>query len=201
MSTNTDPPVFAPPSSPSLVPDFNPYFENEGEANGYETQGDTYARLAGGSPIARASGTVTVDTAGTAGDIFTVTVKDRTVTVISQGTSATVDAADIAAALNADPVLAKLIIATSAIGVVTIQAKYPGLIPNGWALAETATGTTADASVSAAVLENGVGNFITPLDTFAVKLDAAVLELYAGRPIAWTAEIATALSGSGYLYS
>lgn len=110
---------------------------------------DYIAGLAGGQRIGaqlfwkvgavKASGTITVSSTGpTNGQTCTIAGVTLTAKTTGAGTnefninaSATVVAANIAAAINASPDLLGIVKATSALGVVTVTAEVPGAIGNG----------------------------------------------------------------------
>jgi phage tail sheath gpL-like len=92
----------------------------------------------------QSSGTLTVSSTGpTNGQ--TGTVANQTITAETSGAdptmgqfninaSATVVATNIALAINSTPAIAAMVTATSALGVVTITAKAPGVVGNGFEL-------------------------------------------------------------------
>ena len=120
------------------------------------------------NPVA-ASGTLTV-TSAIATDA--VTIGAVTLTASStpanenqweiDGASDTLDAASLAAAINAHSVLSKVVSATSATNVVTITALQKGLVGNQIPL------SSADATIvaSAAFLAGGTGGATTAAETF-----------------------------------
>lgn len=91
---------------------------------------------------ARAKGTVTIG--GSATGTLTATI-NGVATNVTYATSATNSAALLAAAINAstNPLVAGHVKATSAAGVVTIEAVTPGIAGNAITLAGSGTGVTA----------------------------------------------------------
>ena len=109
---------------------------------------DCYVRLVGSGTVA-ASGTVTYAAASGA---QTITINARQVGFTATGVAAT-DAALAVAAINGDPVLKCLVVASSSAGVCTITARNLGVGGNAYTLAATGTGATA----SGANLASGSG--------------------------------------------
>lgn len=104
----------------------------------------------------QATGLITVTSTGPtngetitiANTVFTAETSGATGNQFNINASATVVAANIAAAVNASADMAGIVTATSALGVVTLTAVAPGNIGNGLALAESATNTTVTAFAS-----------------------------------------------------
>jgi phage tail sheath gpL-like len=111
-----------------------------------------------GTP-AFASGTVTLasvpedDTVTIGGITFTAKASPSGEAQFSQAGSDTADAASLASKINAHSTLSAVVSATSALGVVTITCRFPGVVGNFITLAETGTSMT----VSGARLSGGVG--------------------------------------------
>lgn len=109
---------------------------------------------------------LTADVEGAAGNAFTLTTPDTTITVSGAtftggGVSDTATAAALAAAINASTT-AKIdgyVHASSALGVVTITADINGVVGNSFTLTETGTGITVTGS---GFLAGGAGNDVTP---------------------------------------
>lgn len=82
------------------------------------------------------------------------------------GADDTADAASLAAAINANPTLSKIVVATSALGVVTITALQKGVVGNMIPL------SSADATItaSAAFLTGGTGGACSASVTYAAGL-------------------------------
>lgn len=103
-----------------------------------------------------ASGTITLssfvadDTVAVAGVTLTGKASPSTDVQFAIGADDTATAANLAACINAKSTLSPFLLATSALGVVTVTSKIPGLIGNKVTLAISAHG-----SVSAANLANG----------------------------------------------
>ncbi|MBN1442838.1 MAG: hypothetical protein JXA90_09015 [Planctomycetes bacterium] len=93
----------------------------------------------GGTAAVAAWGTLTI-ASGSGAVGGTIAGSAKTVT---WATSDTASAAALKAAINADATLNKLVVATSALGVVTITALAPGLIGNQLTLVASGTGVTA----------------------------------------------------------
>lgn len=100
-----------------------------------------------------ATGTITIATGpGAVGG----TINGTLVTVV-YATSDTATAAALAVAINAAAdIVSKHVVATSALGVVTLTAKYPGHAGNAITLAASGTGTT----VSGARLTGGAATLV-----------------------------------------
>lgn len=103
-----------------------------------------------------ASGTITCTQANASGDTITFTMGAKTIVLteavdFARGASDTACATALAAAINAHGVIKRLFVATSAVGVVTITAKFPTNIPHAvvmttsdgtaFALSQVASGT------------------------------------------------------------
>jgi len=105
---------------------------------------------------AKASGTVTLsshvatNTVTVNGIAFTCVASGATGNQYNVGASDTLTAVELAAALNANTTLDGMIVATSALGVVTVTALVPGELGNAITLAISANG-----SVSAARMAGG----------------------------------------------
>lgn len=129
---------------------------------------------------------------------FTITVATIATTVtIAVGQTATQAAASLAAAINTNPAINDIVIATSAAGVVTISAINPspalnGLLPTSLAGAGGgATPLTAGAITAFGV--NGTGP-VFPLETFALTNGAVrTITLRAGHPALLSGAFLTAV--------
>jgi phage tail sheath gpL-like len=122
-------------------------------AGGYET-GDFEVQLAGTTAV-RATGTLTIASGtGAVGGTIGGTLK-----TVTWATSDTASAAALAAAINADTTINKLVFATSAAGVVTLKALSPTAIGNKITLVASGTGVTA----SGATLTTGAGDDVIPV--------------------------------------
>jgi phage tail sheath gpL-like len=96
-----------------------------------------------------ASGTLTISSgSGSVGGTIGGTAK-----TVTWATSDTASAAALVTAINADTTINKLVIATSAAGVVTLTALVPGAVGNKITLVASGTGVTA----SGATLASGAG--------------------------------------------
>jgi hypothetical protein len=104
-----------------------------------------------------ASGTITIthanvtnnDTTTIANTVITAATSGNGTTSWTIGADATADATAMAACINANTTLNKIVVATSALGVVTVTSVVKGLIGNGLAL------TTSDATAFALVAFTG----------------------------------------------
>jgi len=125
--------------------------------------------------FAKASGTITLDFAKTiASD--TVTIGGNTITLVAGtpsgatefklDTSSTKTASNLVAAINANTTMNPYLVATSALGVVTLTMFQPGLVGNFITLARTFT-TTGAIAVSAATLTGGLGGFSSAGTTYS----------------------------------
>ncbi|HET9554907.1 MAG TPA: hypothetical protein VFP50_18220 [Anaeromyxobacteraceae bacterium] len=109
----------------------------------------TFDVIASATNGVKASGTLTI-AAGTGAVGGTI---GGTLKTVTWATSDTASAAALAAAINTDATINKLVTASSAAGVVTLTANMPGPLGNKVALVASGTGVTA----SGATLANGVG--------------------------------------------
>jgi phage tail sheath gpL-like len=117
----------------------------------------------------RASGTVTLTYSKLVAD-ETLAIGGVTLTIKNSGangttqwnktTDATVTATNLAACINANTTLSKYLVATSALGVVTITCKQAGTIGNAITLVVTAADPTGYA-LSAATLTSGTNGTLT----------------------------------------
>jgi phage tail sheath gpL-like len=123
------------------------------ELNSGRRSGAVDVQTGDAAPVA-ASGTITLTYANvTAND--TVTICNTVITAKASGavagtefnkeTDATVTAANLATAINANTVLSKQVVATAASGVVTVTVRQKGVVGNGLAL------STSDATAFALV--------------------------------------------------
>lgn len=116
----------------------------------------------------RASGTITIDyskiaandTVTIAGVTFTCKASGATGNQFNKQTSATVTAANLVTAFNANTTLNKYLVASSADGVVTITCKQAGTIGNTITLAKT-EGVSDSITLSAATLASGTNGTLT----------------------------------------
>jgi hypothetical protein len=182
----------------SLLPDLEPMVVSGFDGNSHENDSETYNRLLGNNPIGHSSGTITVTASGSAGDVFSVTIRGKVYNVVSGGGTTTAEAAAIARFIDSDTVAFHLFTATSATNIVTIRSKYPGVLGNSWTLAVSATGT-ATATASGATLTSGLGQFITPVENIVVQLENSTVFLWAGRPVPRTVALVNALAHNQYL--
>jgi phage tail sheath gpL-like len=126
-----------------------------GSAEGAEV----FVSTSSSDPVA-ATGTLTLtygnisasDTVVVAGTTLTATTGSPTAVQFKKETDATVTATNLKNAINAQTALAKYLVATSALGVVTITAKFKGSIGN----LITIVGSTGVVA-SAATLASGAG--------------------------------------------
>jgi phage tail sheath gpL-like len=119
----------------------------------------------------RASATITIDNSkATANDTIKIGATTLTIkasgangtTEFNKGTDATATAVNLAAVINANTTLSTYLSATSALGVVTITCRQPGLIGN--AIGITVTENTPSSFVpSAALLANGTNGTVSTL--------------------------------------
>lgn len=118
--------------------------------------GHRNAKVQIGTGAVKASGTITLsshiatNTVTVNGITFTCVASGATGNQYNVGGDDTATAVNLAAALNANATLDGMIIATSALGVVTLTALFPGEIGNAITLAISANG-----SVSAARMASG----------------------------------------------
>jgi hypothetical protein len=110
---------------------------------------------------------LTADMEGAAGNAFTLATPDTTITVSGAtftggGVNDTATAAALAAAINASATakIAGYVHASSALGVVTIEADINGVIGNSFTLTKTGSGITV---TGAGYLAGGAGNDVTPV--------------------------------------
>ena len=125
--------------------------------------------------FAKASGTITLDFAKTiASD--TVTIGGNTITLVTGTptagieakieTNSTKTASNLVAAINANTTMNPYLVATSALGVVTLTMFQPGLVGNFITLVKNST-TAAAIAVSAATLTGGLGGFSSAGTTYS----------------------------------
>jgi phage tail sheath gpL-like len=118
--------------------------------------GGRYAKVEVAINAAKASGTITLsshvatDTVTVNGIVFTCVASGATGNQYNVGADDTATAVALAAAINANATLLLMVVATSALGVVTLTALYPGALGNAVTLAISAHG-----SVSAARMAGG----------------------------------------------
>lgn len=124
---------------------------------------------------AKATGTITLDFAKTIAT-DTVTIGGNTITLITGTpsgateskieTSSTKTASNLVTAINANTTMNPYLVATSALGVVTLTMFQPGLVGNFITLAKNST-TAAAIAVSAATLTGGLGGFSSAGTTYS----------------------------------
>lgn len=135
-------------------------------------RGVLYIQTGSAAPVA-ASGTLTLVSA-IATDAITIGTTTFTATSTPSlstdweidGASDTLDAASLAAAINAHATVSQIVTASSAVNVVTITAKQKGVVGNFIPL------SSADATItaSAAFLEGGTGGVTETGSTFSLGL-------------------------------
>ena len=125
--------------------------------------------------FAKASGTITLDFSKT---IATdkVIIGGNTITLVAGTpsgateskieTSSTITASNLVAAINANTTMNPYLVATSALGVVTLTMFQPGLVGNFITLAKINT-TASAILVSAATLTGGLGGFSSAGTTYS----------------------------------
>ena len=124
--------------------------------------GSKSAKVALSVNAVKASGTITLsshvnaDTVTVNGIVFTCKTSGATGNEYNVGADDTATAVNLAAALNANTTLDGMIVATSALGVVTVTALAPGELGNAVTLAISAHG-----SVSAARMAGGTNGAAT----------------------------------------
>ena len=124
--------------------------------------GSKSAKVALSVNAVKASGTITLsahvanDTTTVNGIVFTCKTSGATGNEYNVGADDTATAVNLAAALNANTTLDGMIVATSALGVVTLTALVPGELGNAITLAISAHG-----SVSAARMAGGTNGAAT----------------------------------------
>lgn len=110
---------------------------------------------AGGTASVRASGTLTMGaSSGAVGGTIGGTLK-----TVTWATSNTASCIALAAAINADATIGKLVYATASGSVVTLTAMAPGPVGNKITLVASGTGVTA----SGATLTAGAGQDVAPV--------------------------------------
>lgn len=111
-------------------------------------RGSIYMQQSAADPVASAA-TITIthanvaaaDTVTVLGQVYTARASGAVANEFNIGADATADAVNLAAALNANATFASLAVATSALGVVTIRLRTPGVIGNYLAALATSKGT------------------------------------------------------------
>ena len=110
----------------------------KGQMSGSEEGAEIYVATSATSPVA-AAGTLTITYGSIAADTTTVVVAGQTLTCKDSGTAAntfvkvtdaTATAVNLKNAVNANATCAKYVVATSALGVVTVTAKHKGSLSN-----------------------------------------------------------------------
>lgn len=162
--------------------------------------------------LVRASLAVTVTAAGAQNDVVRLTfglgggvpvagMGSFVVSAVVPATPTTISvAAAIRDAINNSPALNEVVVATSAVAVVTVSALHPGLIGNAIRLLVTEVGTaTTDIDGVATALANGTGNIAYPLENFVVQVGKTTVAMMAGRPIKLEQNMRSVLATCGRL--
>lgn len=123
----------------------------------------------------KATGTITLDYSNLTNN-DTVTIGGNVITLVTGTpsgatqakieTSSTKVATNLVAAINANTALNPYLVATSALGVVTLTMFQPGVVGNFITLAKSAS-TPAGIAVSATTLTGGLGGYTTGATTYS----------------------------------
>lgn len=147
------------------------------------------------STATRGIGSLTVATAGAAGDTALITIAGLfSALFTSPGGTTTAIATALAAFINRN---FPMVVATSAAAVVSLTSKYPGAAAN-FSVASAETGTI---DLTPVALTGGAGEIITPLEPITVQVGKNTIYLAPGRTIRTYKPIRDAIVASGRYYS